>query len=121
MNGTQEEVPAPARTPYVPRTRAYCRRTQPVPLPSASRTEVAGRIEIRLARHPADQPLSLTRSDMEIASQAEYAGSIPVIGSTLNCDNAVRSVRIPHRCHDVVTSRLKVSPAAFNAWSCECA
>lgn len=31
---------------------------------------------------PANQRLSLTRSGVEKASQAEYAGSIPVIGST---------------------------------------
>ena len=32
----------------------------------------------------ADQALSLARSGVETASQAEYAGSIPVIGSALN-------------------------------------
>ena len=29
-----------------------------------------------------------------LTSKAEYAGSIPVIGSTLNCANADRSVRL---------------------------
>jgi hypothetical protein len=35
------------------------------------------------------QALSLTRSGVEIASQAEYAGSIPVIGSTLSSADVV--------------------------------
>ena len=35
------------------------------------------------------QAFSLTRSGVEIASQAEYAGSIPVIGSTASCGNTV--------------------------------
>jgi hypothetical protein len=39
-------------------------------------------LQFGFALRPIDQQLSLTRSGVEIASQAEYAGSIPVIGST---------------------------------------
>jgi hypothetical protein len=35
-----------------------------------------------IADRAIDQPIQNARSDMEIASQAEYAGSIAVIGST---------------------------------------
>jgi hypothetical protein len=35
----------------------------------------------RLASRPSNRALSLTRPGEEIASRAEYAGSIPVIGS----------------------------------------
>jgi hypothetical protein len=40
-------------------------------------------LQFRFALRPVYQALSLTCSGVEIASQAEYAGSIPVIGSTV--------------------------------------
>jgi hypothetical protein len=43
-----------------------------------------------LAEGRADQAFSNSRSGLEKASQAEYAGSIPVIGSTLTRANAVQ-------------------------------
>ena len=39
-------------------------------------------LQFRLAIRGVYQAFSSTRSGVEIASQAEYAGSIPVIGST---------------------------------------
>ena len=49
------------------------------------------------------------------ASQAEYAGSIPVIGSTSPARTLFETFDSRPRCHDDVTTRLKVSPAAFKA------
>jgi hypothetical protein len=42
------------------------------------------------ARKPSYQVLPNVRSGLEIASQAEYAGSIPVIGSTSTSANGTR-------------------------------
>jgi hypothetical protein len=54
-------------------------------------------------------------------SQAEYAGSIPVIGSRLDQRLMLFDLFDSEPgCHDVVTTRSKVAPAAFNASSCEC-
>jgi hypothetical protein len=68
---------------------------------------------------------------METASQAEYAGSIPVIGSTLTSANATESARtrmpIPRRYPDLrgrdrggmAREKAKLSPASgkMSQWS----
>jgi hypothetical protein len=79
----------PACTPNRTRTAAvshpYCSRALAVLKSQA--TLVFG-----FARGRRDQPFSLARSGVEIASQAEYAGSIPVIGSTLTTGGSVSVV-----------------------------
>jgi hypothetical protein len=72
-------------TASVPRLYPELARIPPVPRPY--RTSALGvpepqvRLAFALATRGSYQALSITRSGVEIASQAEYAGSIPVIGS----------------------------------------
>ena len=62
-------------------------RTRTVAVPQTYRSGALGvpKLQVALqfgfAPRPVYQAFSLTRSGVEIASQAEYAGSIPVIGS----------------------------------------
>ncbi len=73
-----------APVPYRSRRR---NRTVAVPEPYRARALAVPKLQVALqfglAKRGIYQALSLTRSGVEIASQAEYAGSIPVIGSAI--------------------------------------
>ena len=79
-------MPRPAE--LTPGTRAYPERyrTTAAPAPNRERAPNELKTQVQLAFEFAgnapEQALSNSRSALEIASQAEYAGSIPVIGST---------------------------------------
>jgi len=94
-------------------------------------------LQFEFALHFRKQRFSVTRSDMEIASQAEYAGSIPVIGSVIGSTStsmdAVRTVRtrpsVSRRCHNSIQSVMVgwlatagsvPSSASWSRWLVDC-
>src|SRR5271166_1598643 len=103
--GKKVMPPAYGRGPTRPRRVAKCvptwylphNRTVSVPRPYRSRTPPTPYPQVplvfRFATQPGNQVFSPARSTLEIASQAEYAGSIPVIGSTLTRADPLRRPR----------------------------
>jgi len=70
---------------------------------SPGQLRTANERKVQFKRHPAADSRTPPDSGGHPGptSQAEYAGSIPVIGSTTNCDNIVRLFETSARCHDI--------------------